>query len=314
MTEPRAVAAWSLLVEATTAEIANRFSEAGIKSIILKGPLLTRRLFPEGDDHTSMDVDVLVAPDDWTRAEAELIRVGFEPLLLDIIPGDRPNHARPHVRSTGGPSVDLHRTLLGAQAPTSVVWSTLEAQTQQMRLGEASVAVLNEPGQLMHIALHAAQNGPADARVLRHLERCIELTADGCRVKARSIASAIDATDAFALGLSFIPTGRQLNDRLGVTPHPSVAAALSAASAPNTAHAVEWFATRPSYRDRARFVLHKVFPPKAYMLSSYPRARTQRGFLAAYPARWLWLACQVPPSFRAWREARRASQRSRLSP
>jgi len=41
--------------------------------------------------------------------------------------------------------------------------------------------------------------------------------------------------------------------------------AASCISAPNTTHAVEWFATRRTYSDRARFVFHKIFPPAAYM-------------------------------------------------
>jgi hypothetical protein len=289
--------------------VVEAFSSAGVRSIVLKGPLLRRRLFPEGDDHTSADIDVLVAPDDWKTAEGELSQLGFEPLLLDIIPGDRPNHARPYVRKTGGPAVDLHRTLLGADAPPSVVWSILDGETESMMLGDNAIPVLNSPGQLLHVALHAAQNGSEDARTLRYLTRCLEITDDREAGEALRIARSIEATDAFALGLSLVPSGQALNSTLGIAPSASVLTALRAASAPNTAHAIEWLATRMTFRDRARFVLHKIFPPAAYMASSYPAAHSRGGLLLAYPARWIWLARQLPPSLRAWRQAREASRR-----
>jgi Uncharacterised nucleotidyltransferase len=310
MSDQRDRAAWSILVEATTVDVVRALTATGLPHIALKGPLLRRRLFPEGDDHNSSDIDVLVAPDVWSEAENELAQLGFEPLLLDIIPGDRPNHARPYARAQGGPSVDLHRTLLGAEAPASVVWSVLEKETETVMLSNTSVTVLNPPGQLLHVALHAAQNGAEDERTLRYLTRCLELSDDAAVEAALRIATAIRAIEAFSLGLSLVTSGRELNRKLGITPHPSVLGSLRATSAPNTAHALEWFATRPDIRTRAVFVWHKIFPPKAYMLSSYPKAGSRVGLLAAYPARWLWLTRQFRPSLRAWRDARRISRRS----
>jgi hypothetical protein len=311
MIDQRITIARDLLLGATTAEIVAAFAAADVGHIALKGPLLKLRLFPEGDEHVSADVDVLVNPDDWGAAEAELAQLGFEPLLLDIIPGDRPNHARPYIRSTGGPAVDLHRTLLGAEAPASVVWSVLDRETEPAMFGKQAIRVLNPSGQLLHMALHAAQNGAGDARTLRYLTRCIETGNGQQAADALRIAREIEATDAFALGLSLVSLGQALNRTLGITPSASVLTALKAASAPNTAHAIEWFATRRTYRDRARFVLHKVFPPVAYMESSYPSAHSRGGLLLAYPTRWVWLARQLVPSLQAWLEARRTSRRPR---
>jgi hypothetical protein len=308
MTDPRITAARDLLLEGTTAEVVSGFAAAGVGHVVLKGPVLRDRLFPGGDDHVSADVDVLVAPEEWAAAEIELARLGFEPLLLDIIPGDRPNHARPYVRSTGGPSVDLHRTLLGAEAAPSVVWSVLDRETEPAILVGKPIRVLNPAGQLLHVALHAAQNGAGDARTLRYLTRCIEISDEQQTADALRIAKAIEATDAFALGLSLVPPGQTLNRRFGIMPSASVLTALKAASAPNTAHAVEWFATRRTYRDRTRFVVHKIFPPAAYMESSYPSAHSRGGLLLAYPTRWLWLARQLAPSLKAWKQARRTSR------
>lgn len=301
-------AAAELVVEATTKEVVASFRDAGVSHIVLKGPLLRRRLFPEGDTHASADVDVLVAPGSWPDAEAALARLGFEPLLLDIIPGDRPNHARPYARAGGGPTVDLHRTLLGAEALPSVVWSALHAETQEVPLGDAAITVLAPPAQLLHVALHAAQNGIGNPRTIRYLARCLEVTDAVAAAGALRVAREIEAVDAFALGLSLVSAGRTLNDRFGIAPGSSVTAALRATSAPNSAHALEWLATREGFRERLRFVLHKAFPPRAYMVSSYPRAHTRTGLLLSYPARWLWLAGQLPRSFGAWRGARRKSK------
>ena len=156
MGNPRISAATELLVQATTKEVVTAFDAAGVRHILLKGPLLRRWLFPDGDQHVSADVDVLVAPDAWPRAEEELAQLGFEPLLLDIIPGDRPNHARPYAHARGGPSVDVHRTLLGAEAKARIVWDSLQRETDNAMLGVTTITVLNPAGQLMHVALHAA--------------------------------------------------------------------------------------------------------------------------------------------------------------
>ena len=218
MTDPRITAARDLLLDGTTTEVAGAFVEAGISHVVLKGPVLRDRLFPGGDAHVSVDVDVLVAPEQWAAAEIELARLGFGPLLLDIIPGDRPNHARPYVRPTGGPSVDLHRTLLGAEAPASVVWDVLDGETVPATLVGKSIRVLNPAGQLLHVALHAAQNGAGDTRTLRYLTRCIEISDEQQGADALRIARAIEATDAFSLGLSLVPSGRALNRKFGITP------------------------------------------------------------------------------------------------
>ena len=278
--------------------------------IVLKGPLLRRRLFPEGDAHVSADVDVLVAPGAWQNAEAALGRLGFEPLLLDIIPGDRPNHARPYAHAAGGPAVDLHRTLLGAEAEPEVVWPALQAEAEAALLGDVEVTVLALPAQLLHVALHAAQNGRENERTTRYLARCLEVADPATSIRALRLATEIGATDAFALGLSLAPAGRELSRELGIAPRPTVTMALRATSAPNTAHALEWLATRASFRERARFVLHKAFPPRAYMASSYPGVRTRTGLVLSYPARWLWLARELPSSLRVLRQARAASNGS----
>jgi hypothetical protein len=308
--DARTALAWNLLVTATTVEVVTALTGAGVPSIALKGPILRERLFPEGDEHTSADIDILVGPERWAAAESELGRLGYEPLLLDIIPGDRPNHARPYIRNAGGPTVDLHRTLLGAEAPAAVVWNVLDRNTESVPLGGSTVRALSPSGQLLHVALHAAQNGADDGRTLRYLERCIEISDETQAVDALRIGQAIEATDALALGLSLVPSGQELNKKLGITPSASVLTALKAASAPNSAHAIEWLATRITYGDRARFVLHKIFPPAAYMESSYPSAHSRGGLLVAYPARWLWLARQLRPSLLAWRQAREQSRRS----
>lgn len=305
MTIAVATRAWELVVEGTTAYLTGALDDAGVRHIVLKGPLLKRRLFGDSDEHVSADIDIFPAPDEWRRAEEVLLELGFEPVLLDVIPGDRPNHARPYTRRAGGPAVDLHRTLLGAEVHASAVWAVLEAETETVDLCDRPVVVLDFTGQLLHVALHAAQNGPANARTIRYLDRCIELAGPTDATDALRLATAIGATEAFALGLSLSPSGRALSERLRLTPSGSVSSALRATSAPNSAHALEWLATRPRARDRAGFVWHKVFPPRAYMRSSDPRAGATLGLVRAYPARWLWLACRLQPSLRAWRHARR---------
>ena len=58
----------NLVHDATAAEVVGALSDAGVRSIVLKGPAVIRWLYPEITDRFSVDVDMLVSPEDVDQA------------------------------------------------------------------------------------------------------------------------------------------------------------------------------------------------------------------------------------------------------
>src|SRR5580658_4195633 len=77
-------------IDALTAEVASAFAGEGIDTVVLKGPVLARWLYPDGVRHY-VDSDLMVAPGNRARAVGVLERLGFaehlpwmpSPLSLD---------------------------------------------------------------------------------------------------------------------------------------------------------------------------------------------------------------------------------------
>ncbi len=61
---------------ALTAEVASAFASEGIGTVVLKGPVLARWLYP-GEVRPYVDADLMVAPDDRARTVSVLKRLGF---------------------------------------------------------------------------------------------------------------------------------------------------------------------------------------------------------------------------------------------
>ena len=63
-------------VDALTAEVAGAFGREGIETLVLKGPVLSRWLYP-GEVRRYVDSDLMVAPGNRARAVGVLERLGF---------------------------------------------------------------------------------------------------------------------------------------------------------------------------------------------------------------------------------------------
>src|SRR6266498_322925 len=85
-------------VDAGAAETVLAFRDAGIRSILLKGPALASWLYDHQAAREYVDIDLLVSPEQLSAGEEILTRLGFHPFGLDLIPGDWPKHARTWTR------------------------------------------------------------------------------------------------------------------------------------------------------------------------------------------------------------------------
>src|SRR3972149_2168438 len=69
--------AQSLAVDVATGEVVAALREAGIRSVVLRGPALARQVYAAGELRPYVDVDLLVAPGEEEAANAVLSQPGF---------------------------------------------------------------------------------------------------------------------------------------------------------------------------------------------------------------------------------------------
>ena len=89
------VAVQAAIVDRATARVVTALRDEGVRSILLKGPVLADWLYADSP-RAYLDADLLVAPADVSRAEAVLDGLGYAKVLgdADIPPFNRQLHAQ----------------------------------------------------------------------------------------------------------------------------------------------------------------------------------------------------------------------------
>lgn len=296
----------NLAGERATAEIVELLRGSGVEPVVLKGPVTSRWLRPEPGTRYSTDVDVLVAPGEREAAETALTAAGYERLFLDG--ADTAVHADTWVQE-GAFSVDLHRTVVGARAAADVVWATLRSASEPAAIAGVDCLVPAPPARGLLVALHAAQHGPTDPRMLDDLELVLDRLTTSEWGTAAALARSLDASDSLAAGLALSVRGAALIGALGLPSPRTTQAVLRAGGAPPTSLGFERLAQAQGLRSRVVIVARELVPHPSYMRVWSPLARRGRaGLTAAYVVRPFWLAWWSIPGFRAWARARRAAR------
>jgi putative nucleotidyltransferase-like protein len=288
-------------VDARTADVVCELRARGVRPILLKGPAIASWLDGENSHRVYVDTDLLVAPSQLSMAERYLSEAGFTKTLEDAdTPGGRPpGHF--WVRGADGTAVDLHRTLLGVGVAPAKLWQVLSESTELMRVAGVDVEVLSTEARALHLALHAAQHGPAVRKPLDDLERALLVLDFGTWAAAASLAERLDATGAFAMGLSFQPRGKRLVADLPLPRQRPVEVALCALR-------LEQVASAPGVLAKVAIVARKIFPTRRFMRHWFPRAALGPGWMAAgYLWRPVWLLLESRWAVVAWRRARSGS-------
>ncbi len=287
-----------LAVEQATIDAYRLLDRAGIESVVLRGPLLTRALYEPGENRTSIDVDLLVP--DLPVGSEELERAGYV-RIVDWTSGME-KHGWTHAKENSV-TVDLHHTLVGIEAPSQRAWEVLHRESEEVTIGATSVRAPVLAAQLTIVALHAAQHGPAAAKVIEDLRRALDRFDDELWTQAKKLATELDAEQAFAAGLELVESGRALAGRLGLPAAVSRTALLRASSVRPTALGLDRLL---SLRGVARwsFLWGKLVPPPAFMRNWRPLARRGPvGLGLAYLYRLAWLAWRLPRGFMSLRTA-----------
>jgi hypothetical protein len=307
----RAVA-WSLGADVTTAEAVGALEQRGIPTILLKGPVVAGVLYDRGELRPYSDCDLLVAPGDVApgdeRCAEETLRVlGYAPLVGDSrLKGHRPLHAREWIRADTA-SVDLHRTLPGAQAEPQAVWDELSRHRRPLRLAGREVDGLDAPGLAVVLSLHVAHHGTKMRKAVADLRRALERLPAAEWQSAVRIATTIGAVGAFAAGLRVLPEGTELAERLCPGARPPSYVLLRAQGSPPLAAGIEWLGQTRGLRAKTSLLARTFVPAPGALRLWRPLARRGRaGLMAAYVTQPFWLAAHAGPSLVAVRRARRA--------
>lgn len=291
------------LIEATASSY-ELLRVASIRSVALRGPVLAKLLYRDDEIRTSIDVDLLVM--NLEAASEVLVRSGYR-RIVDWTPGMQ-RHAWTHVREAAV-SVDIHQSLVGADAPPNVVWDVLNRESEPVELGGITLLAPSPAAHLTIVALHAAQHGKRHAKTIEDLRRAVLLFGRSEWSAAASIADELGALPAFVAGLSLVPAGTFLADVFGRQARPSEVELLRAGSAPATALGLQMFLKLRGSERRA-FLIGKIFPPREFMRDWHPVGRRgSLGVTFAYFARLLRLAGALPSGIRTVLRARRRYER-----
>ena len=221
-------------------------------------------------------------------------------------------HAHPWIRTSSADAsmVDLHRWLAGAERSPTAAWDALVARRTWIDVGGGRAAVLDRPGQAMHLAMHAAQHGPAHERQLGELALALERWPAGVWDAAAELAGEIGATPAFAAGLRLLPRGAAEARRLGLASTELDWKIRHRATRPRGTFHVQALAEADGLRERLRIVRRALLPSRAWIMHERPWAR--QGGLWLIPAYAGHLARAPAWAARAWRFRRAARRAGRV--
>ncbi len=295
-----------LRLDAATVEIVDAFDAAGVHARLLKGPTFEDWLYGPSGQREYADCDVLVPRSDLSQAEQVLESLSYRRRFDDrAMPAWWREHATAWARDRDRLSVDVHRSLVGIGVNQDTAWRRLSADVALVPVAGRPVPALALPARALHVALHAAQHGVGWPRPLIDLERALARVDDDLWRAAATLAAELDAIDAFFVGLRLKPAGVALTERLGLPGESSVYARLRATTPPPTALGFEQLARADGKRQQAAILWRKFVPPPTFVRHWDPRAADSRvSLVRAYLRRPVWLACQAPRGFRAWRASR----------
>src|SRR2546429_2564205 len=114
-----------LYLDGATAELVETMRRQGIRAVLLKGPAIVQWLYRDGE-RAYGDIDLLVSPAEFTKAESVLTGLGFSHALSDARPDEPVTYEHEWRRGLPQPAVvDLHRSLCWAKGDYPEVWEAL---------------------------------------------------------------------------------------------------------------------------------------------------------------------------------------------
>ena len=298
-------AAW---LELLHAEVCWSLAKADVQCLVIKGPSVAQWLYADDGGRESVDVDVLVPPEEWDEAVETLTSRGF----IATHEGSREGETAPHSaefhredEELGHHSVDLHRYFPGIEVSASdafeVLWEEREAAVQ------AGVPVWfpSLDARALIVGLHAARS-PGVRRTIDDLTRMAEWADASGWESVVTLGRRLEALPALRAGLELLTDGpavvvrARLSD-VTVTPE----WALMSHHAGRTALRLEELRETP-WRQRPGQIARWLAPSPTMMRIRDPRASEGAwGLTRAYGVRLGQGLHQLPSAIRAVRATHR---------
>jgi len=293
----------ALYLDYIAVEISSALAKSGIRSILLKGASFRTWLYDAGEVRWYSDVDLLVKPAEAGAAARVLERLGYRDVFAGASPTETSAYATEY--RSDRVIVDLHRSLLGITVTPDDAWRVLESATTAMTLNGVQVEALTIPARCFHIALDAANSGPAPSKAAQELQRALDRTTLGDWRGALELADRLGASASLVVGLGVVPDGHGIIRELAVTPTIPTDVALRAAGSPPVARGLNALMSARGMA-RLRLLARELVPTPAGLRYWSPMARRGTlGMVAAYAYRPLYLLVRAPVAVAAVLRVRR---------
>jgi Uncharacterised nucleotidyltransferase len=296
----------NLTIDAMSGKIVTGLHEAGVPSLLLKGPVIARRLYRDGEIRPYADCDLLVRRSDLALAETTVAGLGMRRHKAEErLTPEWEHHNNSWRLDERHFDLELHWTLIHIGADPETLWEVCNRDSNAMRVGGVEVSTPADPQLALILSLHAAQHGVRWTRPQEDLRRAVEVLPPEVWRAAAQCAVELDATRAFAAGLRLISSGAAVAKTLALPDEPSFEVLLTTGRAGEGADQVDRVLRAPGPIAKARVVLRAAFPSPVRMRSKHPAADGQVGLALAYAMHPIRVVRSIVLGLRHWQRARR---------
>jgi hypothetical protein len=210
----------SLAQVAEVRRLAQLFAAAGVRVLVLKGATLAAQLYGDEGARVARDIDLLVDPDQFARAQEVLAAAGYRQRPDLRSPRQYAAYLRSikdleYVHAASGNLVELHHRLLANPNLLSVPFGVLWDEREEVELSGGVVATMSRQRLPLYLCAHGADHGWARLHWLVDFAAAMR-QADGARVIAEADAAGLGPALRHALMLA--------HDWLGLTIAPAAPA------------------------------------------------------------------------------------------
>ena len=147
---------WSGQLRSALEQAAAALARAGVVSCALKGPVLAARLYADPAVRASMDIDLLVRPEDFDRAAAALHEAGYSGDSV-VTAGYLRRHAHHlHFVKPGTPSLELHFHAYSGFGIVVPAGALMDRAVEYRLRDDLGLLVASPEDEFVYLAVHAA--------------------------------------------------------------------------------------------------------------------------------------------------------------
>jgi hypothetical protein len=143
--------------------ISNILKDAGISSILLKGPFLSLQIYGDTAMRPSRDVDILVLPENIEMVNDILLSQGYRKVYPDFTLSKKQNEFYKKHKNQfayrnveNGCLVELHWRLFGQKSLFPIPTGQVFAESQELIMGGKPIRVLSKNHLIEYLCLHGA--------------------------------------------------------------------------------------------------------------------------------------------------------------